>query len=58
MYGPCYPGPLQWLSVLFFLPVVDYPLFGPAGQDNPTHPLVHAGTTLNPVPTLNPLASI
>ncbi len=29
-----YPGVLQWLSVLFFVPVVGFLLFGPADKDN------------------------
>ncbi len=40
MRRPWYPGLLQWLSVLFFLPVVGYLLFGPADKDNPGNLLV------------------
>lgn len=29
-----YPGVLQWLSVLFFVPVLGFLLFGPADKDN------------------------
>jgi len=35
-----YPGALQWLSVLFFVPVIGYLLFGPADKDNPANLLV------------------
>ena len=40
MRRPWYPGLLQWLSVLFFVPVVGYLLFGPADKDNPANLLV------------------